>query len=52
MSTTSTAGCGCGATAEHLAAVADLEQRRVLMIVLAINVALFVGEFGAGWWAR
>jgi Co/Zn/Cd efflux system component len=51
MSTTSTAGCGCGATAERLAAVADREQRRVLMVVLAINVALFVGEFGAGWWA-
>lgn len=52
MTTTSTAGCGCGATAEHLAAVADREQRRVLMIVLAINAALFVGEFGAGWWAE
>ena len=51
MSTTSTAGCGCGATAEQLAAVADREQRRVLVTVLAINVALFVGEFGAGWWA-
>ena len=51
MSTTSTAGCGCGETAAQLAAVADREQRRVLMIVLAINVALFVGEFGAGWWA-
>src|SRR5512139_1005905 len=51
MSTTSTAGCGCGATAEHLAAVADFEQRRVLWIVLVINAALFVGEYAAGWWA-
>ena len=45
MSTTSTAGCGCGDTAEQLSALADREQRRVLMIVLAINVALFVGEW-------
>ena len=51
MSTSSTSGCGCGAAAEQLSAVADREQRRVLMIVLAINVALFIGEFGAGWWA-
>jgi len=51
MSTASTAGCGCGDAAEQLSAVADREQRRVLMIVLAINVALFVGEFAAGWWA-
>ena len=51
MSTASTAGCGCGDAAEQLSAVADREQRRVLMIVLAINAALFVGEFGAGWWA-
>lgn len=43
-------GCGC----EAVAATADLrniEQRRVLQIVLAINVAIFAGEFGAGLWA-
>ena len=44
-------GCGCGEAAEQLSAAADREQRRVLVIVLAINVALFIGEFGAGWWA-
>ena len=52
MSRPSTAGCGCGATAEQISAVANREQRRVLMTVLAINAALFAGEFGAGWWAE
>lgn len=29
----------------------DVARRRVLWTVLAINAALFVGEFAAGWWA-
>ncbi len=52
MTTTSTSGCGCGEAAAQLSANANREQRRVLMTVLAINAALFVGEFGAGWWAE
>ena len=52
MTTTSTSGCGCGETAAQLSSVDDRDQRRVLMIVLAINIALFVGEFGAGWSAE
>ena len=51
MNSSSTSGCGCGETAAQLSSAADRDQRRVLMIVLAINAALFVGEFGAGWWA-
>jgi Co/Zn/Cd efflux system component len=51
MTTTSTSSCGCGAAAEQLSAVAHRDQRRVLQVVLAINVVLFLGEFGAGWWA-
>ena len=44
-------GCGCAEAAGQLSTAADREQRRVLVIVLAINAALFIGEFGAGWWA-
>jgi Co/Zn/Cd efflux system component len=51
MNTPSTAGCGCGETAARLSVAASRDQRRVLWIVLAINAALFVGEFAAGWWA-
>ncbi|MCM2310554.1 MAG: cation transporter [Steroidobacteraceae bacterium] len=51
MTTTSTSSCSCDAAAEQLTAAADHEQRLVLQIVLAINIALFLGEFGAGWWA-
>lgn len=51
MNGPSTSGCGCGETAERLSAAASREQRRVLWIVLAINAALFAGEFAAGWWA-
>lgn len=47
MTTTSTSGCGCGETAAQLSAVADYEQRRVLVTVLAINAPPFVGEFGS-----
>lgn len=43
--------CGCNDTASKLTANDDSGRRRVLWIVLAINVLLFVGEFGAGWWA-
>jgi len=43
--------CGCNDTATVLSANTDRARRRVLWIVLAINVLLFVGEFGAGWWA-
>jgi Co/Zn/Cd efflux system component len=52
MNAPSTSGCGCGEAAERLsAAAADRDQHRVLQLVLAINVALFVGEYAAGWWA-
>lgn len=44
-------GCGCNDTAASLSANTDHARRRVLWIVLAINLLLFVGEFGAGWWA-
>jgi Co/Zn/Cd efflux system component len=50
MTRRTTTGCGCD-TAQELAAIADRDQRRVLIAVLAINVALFIGEFGAGVWA-
>jgi len=51
MTGRTTTGCGCGPAAQELSAIADRDQRRVLIAVLAINVALFVGEFGAGVWA-
>jgi cation diffusion facilitator family transporter len=51
MNSPSTSGCGCSDTADRLSAAANREQQRVLIIVLAINAALFVGEFLAGWWA-
>ena len=43
--------CGCNDTATTLTANNDSGRRRVLWIVLAINLLLFVGEFSAGWWA-
>lgn len=43
--------CGCNQTAGTLSANTDRARRRVLWTVLAINLLLFVGEFGAGWWA-
>lgn len=42
--------CGCHETACALTASRDVARRRVLWTVLAINLVLFVGEFGAGWW--
>ena len=42
--------CGCQETACTLTASRDSARRRVLWTVLAINLVLFVGEFGAGWW--
>ena len=44
-------GCNCDHTATSLSRNSDNARRRVLWIVLAINVLLFAGEFGAGWWA-
>lgn len=44
-------GCGCDQTADTLSRQRDGARRRVLWIVLAINLVLFLGEFGAGWWA-
>lgn len=44
--------CGCGETASVLGAAQDAARRRVLWTVLLINVALFLGEFGAGLVAR
>ena len=43
--------CGCNETASALSANTDHARRRVLWIVLIINVILFVGEFTVGWWA-
>ena len=43
--------CGCNDTAAMMTANTDSGRRRVLWVVLAINLLLFVGEFGAGWWA-
>lgn len=41
--------CGCHDTAAGLSANTDRARQRVLWIVLAINLLLFAGEFGAGW---
>lgn len=41
--------CDCESTGQTLAQSAA--RRRVLWLVLAINVAIFLGEFGAGFWA-
>ena len=41
---------GCQETACALTASRDSARRRVLWPVLAINLVLFVGAFGAGWW--
>ena len=43
--------CGSHDTATTLSANTDRARRRVLWIVLVINVLLFAGEFTAGWWA-
>jgi Co/Zn/Cd efflux system component len=43
--------CGCHDTAATLSKNTDHARRRVLWVVLAINVLLFVGEFSAGLWA-
>ena len=43
-------GCGCGTTSE-VSPARTRAQRAVLGSVLAINVAIVLGEFGAGWWA-
>ena len=44
-------GCHCDDTATTLTQARDVARRRVLWTVLAINAALFIGEFTAGWWA-
>lgn len=44
-------GCGCNDTANMLCRAQDAARRRVLWSVMAINLALFAGEFTAGWWA-
>lgn len=44
--------CGCHESAEALSRNNDHARRRVLWIVLAINLVLFAGEFSAGWWAE
>lgn len=43
-------GCGCGTTSE-VSPARTRAQRAVLWSVLVINVAIFLGEFGVGWWA-
>lgn len=45
-------GCTCEDSASALSATRSGARRRVLWVVLGINTALFVGEFGAGIWAR
>lgn len=44
-------GCGCGTTSEASTA-RTRAQRAVLWTVLAINLGIFAGEFGAGVWAH
>jgi len=44
--------CNCQDAACSIGASRDRERRRVLWVVLLLNAALFVGEFGAGLWAR
>ena len=39
-------GCGCGVEIEHRS------QSRVLIWLLLINAAMFLVEFGVGWWAQ
>lgn len=43
--------CGCSEQAAVLEQYGQANRRRVLWAVLGINVALFVGEFGAALWA-
>jgi len=43
--------CGCNDTAAALSANSHSGRRLVLYVVLAINLVLFAGEFGVGWWA-
>lgn len=50
MSETSTTTCSCHAGAERLSAPADQSLRRVLVVVLIINLLLFTGEFSVGAW--
>lgn len=45
-------GCHSDDTAKTLSQAQDDARRRVLWTVLAINAALFVGEFTAGWLAE
>lgn len=42
--------CGCHETATQLSRNSTQARRRVLWLVLAINLVLFASEFGAGWW--
>lgn len=41
----------CGCEAANAVAKRTSAQLRVLWLVLVINVGVFIGEFGAGWWA-
>jgi len=41
----------CGCEAANAVAKRMSAQLRVLWLVLVINVGVFIGEFGAGWWA-
>jgi len=43
--------CGCESTGARLARRSP-DHRRVLWLVLAINAAIFAGEYAAGWLAR
>lgn len=50
MKTDSTSCCGCQDTAATLSASHDRALRRVLMIVMGINLGLFGVEFFAAYW--
>lgn len=43
--------CNCSHAAQAMTQNTDRARRRVLWIVLAINLLLFAGELGVGWWA-
>lgn len=44
--------CSCQATANACASSKDRALRRVLWVVMTLNAALFVTEFGVGLWAH
>ena len=43
--------CDCGSAGENLAQKSR-NHRSILWVVLSINVAIFLGEYGAGWYGH